>query len=217
MPAESKRRAALEALPAETSPAAVNTPSSNLLLPGGETTSSAPLSSIDPTSPLPDTTCTADDAITDPATVATEPQSDQEMPVTSMPSVLAPTRLAESGMVVPWSAKTGRNSLYVHAMIQKRRDFTFGDGSQVKWQSKTNKGILYYPAKKSERQRKELFPQPFRTEVVSTSPFLLITPILNSVCRLTEVVSDVALSIRLPYGTASFLSTILRAMPHPAV
>lgn len=92
-------------------------------------------------------------------------------------TAVVPVRSSDdSATAIPWSANSGRDSLFVEVAIRKRRDFTFGDGSSVKWQSKTQKGILYHPVLvENERQVKELFPQPLRTELVSLPIFAFIS------------------------------------------
>ncbi len=141
-----------------------------LLLPedGPETTAA---SLLDPVSIPPDTATLSPEGLDSP-NVDTEAIED----LVTDTLVVAPARLDDDATVIPWSAESGRDSLFVQVAIHKRKDFTFGDGTSVKWQTKMQKGILYHPMPKeeNERQMKELFPQPLRTEVVS----LIFVPFL---------------------------------------
>lgn len=156
---------------------------SRILTPVIDTTAPNHPSPLPETDPETSTTPVAD------AAIATSGPSDTAEEETELPvaetettdevltdtTAVVPARSSDdSATAIPWSANSGRGSLFVEVAIRKRRDFTFGDGSSVKWQSKTQKGILYHPVLvENERQVKELFPQPLRTEVVSLPIFAL--------------------------------------------
>ncbi len=135
---------------------------------------------------------------------------------TIVDTVPDPSRSDGLATEIPWSAESGRDSLFVQPAIRSRKDFTFGDGSSVKWQPKTQKGILYHPvpAGENERQVKELFPQPPRTEVVSLFPFpSFFIQVLKYFRRQSAVVSVAALFIKPQSGSVSSLSVLARKTP----